>query len=66
MTRQQFQMALEELILKARPDIKLADMRYSVERMEEDLFGKRGRNDIPSEHDLEDEGYAGFVGGQEA
>ncbi len=41
-------------------------MRYTSERIEEELFGKRGRDDNPSEHDLEDEGYAGFVGGEEA
>jgi hypothetical protein len=57
-------MALEELVLRARPDIKWSDMKYSVENLEEDLYGKRGRNDVPIESDLE--GYAGLVGGEEA
>ena len=64
LSRREFQMAMEELVLRARPDINLGDLKHHVRRMEEELFGRRGRDDEPSTDEIE--GYAGFVGGQEA
>ena len=63
LTRQEFQMDLEELILQARPDIAIRDLRYTILRIEEDLYGKRGLADEPNTEDLE--GYAGWAGGKE-
>lgn len=62
MTREEFQMALEELVMLARPDMLVRDMHYAMESLEEDLYGKRGVGDNPSK-DLQ--GYSGFVGGEE-
>ena len=57
MSREEFRMRLEELILEARPDLNLGDM-YNLKTLEEDLFGKRGREDNPI-GDVE--GYAGWI-----
>ena len=62
MNRKEFQMALEELIIRARPDMDIKDMDYSVRTLEEDMFGKRGRDDDPLKSA---EGYAGQLGGKE-
>ena len=55
-------MALEDLILEARPDLELKEIAYTIRSLEETLFGKRGIDDDPRK-DLE--GYAGFAGGEE-
>ena len=63
MTREEFQMALEELILAARPDLDINTMFHPLLHIEEDLYGKRGEKDNPNV-DV-GEGYAGYMGGQE-
>lgn len=49
MTREEFRAELEELVLEARPDAPFRehDIRYHLEKLEEILFGIRGKDDQP-------------------